>query len=670
LAASGIMEILSMEHNYLHIALIALAAAVAIVVLFRRLELPPLLGYLLVGILAGPHTLGWLGEDTRLETTYLAEFGVVFLMFSIGLEFSLPKLLTMRREVFGFGAAQVIGTILLVTVASVLLGVSWQLGFVIGGVLCMSSTAILGKMLAERLELNSPHGRQIIGAALFQDLAVVPLLIAIPALARPPEELAGALGLALLKAAGVLSLILFFGQRLMRPWFNLVARARSSELFVLNVLLVVLGLSYVTEQAGLSLALGAFLAGVLISETEYRYQVEDDIKPFRDVLLGLFFITIGMLLNWREALENWYWVLGVVAILVVAKGALIALLSRVLGSDPGVSVRTGLSLAHAGEFGFVLLQLASRNNVMGDPLVQSLLAGMVLSMLTAPFIIDRSEHLARRFVAGEWMARALELHRIAVQTMSEEGHVIICGYGRSGQGLARLLEQEGIASIALDLDPQRIKEAAAAGESVVYGDAARREVLIAAGLKRAKAIVVSYANTPSALRVLSVVRGERPDLPVLVRTLDDTDIEALKSAGAAEVVAEIMEGSLMLGSHALMLVGVPVNRVVRRLREARQERYALLRGFFHGETDEPAEDVDKPQPRLHSVLIPSGAAAAGCSLGELRLADLPVEVRVVRRRNIRGAAPTDETVVEVGDVLVLLGTPEQLAAAETRLLQG
>ncbi|WP_205617141.1 monovalent cation:proton antiporter family protein [Pelomicrobium methylotrophicum] len=657
-----------MPHDSLEIALIVLAAAVAVVVAFRRLDLPPLLGYLLVGILVGPHTLGWVAESA--EASYLAEFGVVFLMFTIGLEFNLPRLRTMRGEVFGFGASQVIATIVLVMLLSMALGASWQSGFAIGAVLCMSSTAILGKMLAERLELNAPHGRKIIGAALFQDLAVVPLLIAIPALARPGEELAWALALAVVKATAVLFVILVLGQRLMRRWYHLVARQKSSELFILNVLLTILGLAFLTERAGLSLALGAFLAGVLISETEYRYQVEEDIRPFREVLLGFFFVTIGMLLDWKVVFANWIWVGATFALLVGAKGALVAALSRLLGADPGVALRTGLSLAHAGEFGFVLLQLAGRHAVVDANVMQSLLAGMVLSMLAAPFLIQHSERLVRRFAAGEWMARALELHRIAVQTMSAEGHVIICGYGRSGQNLARILEREAIPFIALDLDPQRIREAAAAGESVVYGDAARREVLIAAGLKRAKAMVITYANTASALRVLSVVHRERPDLPVLVRTLDDADIDVLKRAGAAEVVSEIMEGSLMLGSHALMLVGVPLNRVLRRIREARQQRYALFRGFFRGESDEVAESPEKPQPRLHSVLVTQGAAAVGRPLQQLRLEELDVEVTAIRRRGIRGLAPTPQTRLEEGDVVVLLGTPEALAAAEMRLLQG
>jgi len=306
---------------FLHSVLILLATAVFVVVLFRSLRLPPMLGYLIVGVAIGPHALGWIRETE--EVHQLAEIGVVFLMFSIGLEFSLPKLITIRRIVFGLGAAQVALTMLPVWALAHALDLDWREGLILGGVLAMSSTAILGKILAERLELNTAHGRQIIGVLLFQDLAVVPLLIVVPALAAGAGTLASDLGLALLKAAAMLALLLFFGQRVMRAWFHLVARQKSAELFILNVLLITLGLAYLTEMAGLSLALGAFLAGALISETEYRYQVDVDIRPFRDVLLGLFFVTIGMLLDPRPVIENFAWVVLLLAALLAFKAALI-----------------------------------------------------------------------------------------------------------------------------------------------------------------------------------------------------------------------------------------------------------------------------------------------------------------------------------------------------------
>ena len=374
-------------HDTLQPVLVLLATAVLVVVLFRHLKQPPLLGYLIVGVAIGPHALAWVRETEQVRE--LAEIGVVFLMFSIGLEFSLPKLKAMRRTALGLGSAQVLATLLAVMGVALLLGVPWQGALVLGGALAMSSTAILAKLLAERFELNTEHGRQIIGILLFQDIAVVPLLIIIPALAAPAGDLAASVGWAMLKAAAVLTLLLFAGQRVMRSWFHIVARGKSSELFVLNVLLVTLGIAYITELAGLSLALGAFVAGVLISETEYRHQVEEDIKPFRDVLLGLFFVTIGMLLDVRVTLQN-IWVAVILVALVAAKTFLIFGIARLFGASTSVALRTGLALGTCGEFGFVLLAHANNTRLLSPEILQPVLAAMVLSMLAAPFIIERN----------------------------------------------------------------------------------------------------------------------------------------------------------------------------------------------------------------------------------------------------------------------------------------
>lgn len=647
-------------------ALVLLATAVAVVVVCRRFNLPALVGYLLVGIGIGPHALGWLADHE--STRHLAEFGVVFLMFSIGLEFSLPKLMTMRSLVLGLGGAQVILTLGAVLAVSVLTGGGWQVGVALGGAIAMSSTAILGKMLADRLELGSVHGRQIMGALLFQDLAVVPLLILLPTMAAPAANLWADLGLAAVKVVAALALLLGLGQRIVRPWFTLVAGSKSSELFVLNVLLFTLLLAWLTDKAGLSLALGAFVAGMLISETEYRIQVEEDIKPFRDILLGLFFVTVGAMLDLEVVWDHLPIVVGLVVGCLVVKAAIAAGVSRAFGAGTGTALRVGLALAGAGEFGFVLLSRAGELSVVPASWLQTVLAALLLSMLISPFVVQYSDRLVQRWVRSEWMQRAMALHEIAVRSMGVQGHVIICGYGRTGQNLARVLEQEARQFIALDLDPQRIREAAIAGESVVFGDAGRKEVLMAAGLMRASAVVITYADTSSALRILNHVREARPDLPVVVRTVDDTDIEKLQAAGAAEVVAEVMEGSLMLASHALMLLGTPLHRVLKRIRLTREQRYSLFRGFFRGVSDEGEDDTEPL--RLHSVLLPSGAAAIGKSLGDLRLESARVEVTAIRRRNIRSLDPTADTVMSEGDVVVLRGRESDLAVAEMVLLQG
>ncbi|MDX8399230.1 MAG: monovalent cation:proton antiporter-2 (CPA2) family protein [Gallionellaceae bacterium] len=652
-------------NNSLQLVLILLAVAVGVVVLCRILRLPAMLGYLIVGILIGPHALGWIPDAP--ETRHLAEFGVVFLMFSIGLEFSLARLRDMQRIVFGLGTAQVMLTMLLVMVASLVFNLDWREGLALGGVLAMSSTAIVSKMLVERAELSSSHGHKIMGVLLFQDLAVVPLIIIIPALGSDSGDLTETVIFALLKAVLLLSVLLIFGQRLLRPWFDLVAQQKSSELFMLNVLLFTLGLAYLTELSGLSMALGAFVAGMLISETEYRYQVEEDIKPFRDVLLGLFFVTIGMMLDLGSVIGGFGWILLVLLVLLPFKAVVVTLLVRMFAKDWGVGIRTGLGLAQAGEFGFVLLTLAGGANLLPPVIMQNVLAAMLISMLIAPFLIQHAEAIVRRLSPAEWTNQALQVHKIAVQSMSSDAHIIVCGFGRSGKALGSFLDNEGIKFMALELDPTYVRNAVAAGHKVVYGDATKREVLQAAGLMRAKALVVTYDDAPSALKILHHIAHIRPGLPVVVRTSDDTHVEALKRAGAAEVVAEVLEGSVMLASQALILSGVPLNRVIRRIQEARAKRYSVFSGYFRAAPEPVGDAMDNLQPRFNSVLLNKGDAAVGKTLDEMKLAELNVEVNSVRRHNVKGNQPAGDMLLHAGDVLMLLGDPVSLADAEKRL---
>ena len=662
----------------LELVLLYLVAAVLGVVACRALKLPPMLGYLVVGVLIGPNALALAKDNAGVR--YLAEFGVVFLMFVIGLEFNLPKLRSMRTLVFGLGFSQVLLTIAGTLAGHALLvwgwqsvsGQAWQMGWrgavVLGGAMAMSSTAIVVKLMAERLELESEHGRRVLGILLFQDLAVVPLLVLIPALNESGGELMRSLGIALLKAGALLTLLLVGGQRVMRWWLTLVARYKSEELFMLNLLLVTLGLAWLTEEAGLSLALGAFVAGMLVAETEYKHQVETDIRPFHDVLLGLFFITIGMKLDWRPVIEQWPLVLMLTCAPVFAKSALIALLARAFRAAPGVAVRTGLYLAQAGEFGFVLLTLGAENALVAPEWLSPILASMVLSMLATPFLVMYSNRIVMRLVSSDWMMQSLQLTTIARKSIGAEKHVIICGYGRSGQNLASMLDTQLIPYMALDLDPDRVRQAAAAGQSVVFGDAARLQSLMAAGLARAHAVVVSYPDTPSALKILRLVREHAPTVPVIVRTIDDADLEVLRAAGATEVVPEAIEGSLMLASHALALVGVPMRKVIRLTRDARDARYGLLRGYFHGADDDTVEELQ--QARLQSVTLPPATVHEGKRLATLALHAVGVKVASVRRGSGTVIKPDETLLLAAGDTLVLSGLPEALALAETKLLKG
>ncbi len=642
--------------------LLLLAGAVLAVVAVRTLRLPALFGYVLVGVVLGPNALGWVRESAQTET--LAEFGIVFLMFTLGLEFSLPRLRAMRGLVFGVGGLQVFLTSFLVLLTGLALGLDWRSGLVLGGALAMSSTAMVGKLMVDRGELETLHGKLVMGVLLFQDMAVVPLLILIPALAGEGPDLVQTLGMAVLKGVVVLTVIIALGQQVMRRWFHMVALRRSEELFMLNVLLTTLALAVLTEAAGLSAALGAFLAGMLISETEYRYQVEADIRPFRDVLLGLFFVTVGMHLNVLAVAAEWQEVLALTLVLMLVKAGLAMLAARTASGDRVAVMRTGIYLAQAGEFALVLLSLAEEAGVIQARVMADALPAVILSMLATPLLIEHSPRLLRRFSGGEWMNQALQLTQIAMRSMGAEQHVVICGYGRTGQQLARVLARDGVSFIALDTDPQHVQSAAATGETVVFGDSARREVLQAAGIQRARALVITIADTQVALAVLAQAQALRPDLPVLVRTRDDQDIERLRAAGATEVVAEVMEASVMLASQTLMLAGVPLNRVLREIREVREQRYELFRGFFHGITD----DEDGNAPRLQALQLPPVARAIGRTLGACGLDGSGVVIKSVRRGPGPALTPEPGLLLEAGDTLVLMGTPEQLSAAELVLI--
>ena len=445
--------------SVLQLTLILLASGVAGVVIFRYFGLPPILGYLAIGVLIGPNALALASDSATVK--YLAEFGVVFLMFSIGLEFNLHKLRSMRNIVFGLGGSQVILTMLLAVPASLLMNwiypISWQAAIALGGALAMSSTAIVTKLISDRAELETEHGRNVVGILLFQDLAVVFLLILLPSLGKNPKDLFVALTTASIKITVALTLIFFIGQSLMSHWFRLVAKLRSQELFMLNLLLIVLGMAALTEHFGLSLALGAFLAGMLISETPYRHQVEEDVKPFRDVLLGLFFITIGMLLDFNVIREQWVLVIALLIGPLVFKFGLIALLSKAFGSSAGISIRTGLCLAQAGEFGFVLLSLGLAQGLIDPQWSNPVLAAMVLSMIATPFLIMKADAIVNRLISNDWLLQSLELTNMAKRTLKTDHHVIVCGYGRSGHNLVDLLVLEGIAYVAVDSDPDKVQ---------------------------------------------------------------------------------------------------------------------------------------------------------------------------------------------------------------------
>ena len=657
-----------MSDSPLPLILVLLAASVFVVTLARRLGLPAILGYVTVGLVLGPHALGAFPESDA--THLLAELGVVFLLFTLGLEFSWPRMVALRREVFGLGSLQVFGTAGVVALIAHLFGLQWAQSIVIGGVVAMSSTVLIVQQLTERAELNRTHGRLAFSVVLFQDIAVVPFLALAAALAPGSEEFsyAGALSLVAAGTAAVL-VVLAAGRWLLRPLLYVIANSRLRELFTLAVLLVALASAWASQMAGLSMALGAFLAGMMLAETEYRHQVESVIRPFRDILLGLFFISVGMLLDFGALWREIWVILALLVSMVLIKAVIASFATRLFVDSNFKAVRTGLTLAVGGEFGVALLTLLLQNEAIDPAIAQPLLVAVVLGMVLAPVILANNKRVARLLLGERGPPKtAIEREDAATQAVAKREHVILCGFGRVGQNVARVLEAQNFEYIAIDLDAARVRAARQIGQPVVYGDSADEQVLEEVGLANANAVVISFSDTRTSLAILRSLRRLRTDVPVLVRTPDDSRLLELKAAGATEIIPEAFEASLMLASHVLMSLRVPPGVVMRTVAELRGNRYEMLRNVI-ARGDGMSNDAEFAE-QMRSVVLPPGSWCIGKRVDEVRGAGAEVAFTGIRRQGILGREPTGDTEFQDGDIVVIYGTPEALEHAEAVLLAG
>ncbi|MGE1175858.1 cation:proton antiporter [Pseudomonas sp. BW7P1] len=563
--------------------LIILASSLVVIALFRRLRLPPVLGYLCVGLMVGPKAFDWINESEHLPD--LAELGVVFLLFSLGLEFSLSKMIALRQVVFRLGSQQVLISAGLLGSVLMLLGMPLAPALLLGAGLSLSSTAIVTKELGSLGEIFSSHGQNAVGVLLFQDVVAVLLLTLVPVFAGSSDQAwYWALPLTLLK-----TVVLFMGLLLASRWllprlFQEVAASRSAELFVLLALVIVLLTAWLTHLLGLSPALGAFLAGMLLGESHYRHQIEADIRPFRDILLGLFFVSIGMLIDLQLFISHSLLIIAMTLGLLVIKGSVVALLVKWRGSDNETAWRSGLALAQGGEFCFALMAQMQQNNLMPADLGALLLATTFCSMLLTPLMLRAAPRIAAALHRKP--NEEAQIEQISALNAGLDQHVVICGYGRVGQSIGRFMRNAGQPYIALDNDPVRIQEAATVERDVHYGDSARADLLTAVGLLRARLLVIAVDKSDVALRVLKEARRLNPKVPILVRTRDDSQWSELKAAGASEVVPELLESSLMLAAHALILLGLPAHQVQEKVDRVRIDRYRLLHGFYPGADDE------------------------------------------------------------------------------------
>jgi monovalent cation:H+ antiporter-2, CPA2 family len=645
--------------------LILIAATVFTLATFRRIHIPPVLGYVLVGALLGPTALRLVPDIAQVRL--LAEFGVAFLLFTLGLEFSIPRLRSMGWSLVTLGSLQVGLTTLAVVLGAWAMGVEPEVAILLGGAVAMSSTAVMAPQLAAQGELSQRHGSLAVGISVFQDLAVVPFLALVPVLvggAGPAAPIR-----AVLLALVALAIVLSIGHWLLRPFMREMARARLAELFTLTVLLVVLGAAWITQAVGLSLALGAFLAGLMLAETEFRHRVETDIRPFRDLLLGLFFITVGMTLDLVLLLRWWPAVIGALAILVIGKAGLVALLLKYGGETREVSLKAAIALGQGGEFGIAILTVASQHALLEPKVVQPLLIATVLSMAINPLLIRHSGTIVRG-LGGTRPPHSPLPGPDPVAATAERDHVVICGFGRVGQNLGRILEDESIEYIAIELDHDRVRVAREAGDPVIWGDCGDSAILEMAGLAHANLVVTTVPNTRNTVKILAAIREQAPAVPILARARDDAQLELLQQSGATEVVPETLEASLMLASHMLVLLKVPIGKVLRKVQKVREDRYAILRTVFRDSAPSYVEPARAELAELQTVTLPAEAAAVGRELRELALDRFGIAVTAIRRDGIVGRHPVPETVLKEQDVLVLFGRPEDLEHALEVLFSG
>ncbi|WOI36691.1 cation:proton antiporter [Alteromonas sp. CI.11.F.A3] len=640
--------------------------AVCSVAIFKRIHLPPILAYLFAGILAGPQLFALFAHPQEMHL--LAETGIVFLLFSLGLEFSLPKLVAMRALVFGVGVGQMLLTTAVFTSIPYLFGLPISASIIIGGALALSSTAIVIKQATEMGILNNRRTQLAVSILLFQDLAVVPFLIAIPLLAQSGEvSIAFALGEALLKGIFVIAFLMSVGKWVL-PWvFREVAKTRTDELFVLTTILIALLAGGLTYYFGLSMALGAFLAGMMLGESQYKYQLEADIRPFRDILMGLFFVTVGMQLDINVLWSNFFTiVLGVVGLMII-KILMVRVAAAFVKTNPLDAWSAGIKLCQIGEFSFVIAALATTYGVLTTGQSSLIVSMGVLSMALTPWLMNNSLVFAKRIVANKSEDNA---HNTLIVDNDLTNHVVICGFGRVGQSVARMLKMEGIAFIAIDMDPVRVHESRNAGEPVLFGDASQKDILSSANVEKAKLILVTFDQPDKAKQVISGTHQIDNTADVMVRTKRDYQLDGLYSAGANQVVPELQEGSLMLISQVLHYAGVPMSRILKRVRAERKGRYDHLHGFYPGETTEISYGTEDKLEFIHAVVLSEHAACMGKKIKDIDFARMRVNVRGLRRNGTEVKDPDHEAVLQPHDVLVIAGKPRRVERAERKLLEG
>ena len=633
--------------------------ALLLIVLLRFARLPNLLGYFILGIFVGPHGVGIL-EDIG-PTHAVAEFGVMALMFTLGLEFSVSKLFGMRHHVFFLGGLQVLICMAVAMAIASFLGYSFSSSFLIATVCAMSSTAIISKLLMETNQVATPHGSRIVSVLLLQDLAVILMLILLPGLAVMDDSLLLQVGITALQALLMMLIVLYFGPWLMRRWLAWISRQGSNELFIFNILFILMGLSWITHSVGLSLVLGAFLAGILISETPQRYQVSDLISPFRDLFLGFFFVTIGALLDLDQLLENWLLILTIASCFIIAKTAIVFAVCRLETSHLGTCFKASIALGGASEFGFVFITAAHAINLIDDELFQILLPVNLVAMLHTLFLWPHTSFLVKKF-----LSKPSSSPDDTEDVDAPGDHVVICGFGRTAKQVANVLDGEGVEYCAVEANHDLFVRAAKEGKNVVYGNAEHSWTLQSARIKNARAVLITYPDLASSIRIIGEIRRINPQVPIIAKSADSAGVKMLEESGANEVVSEIQESSSMMAVLLLANLGVPLSEVQKKGISLVSERHQIFREFSSNVPKNPENSH-----RVCAVIITEQSACLGKFVAQILPKEEDGGVKLIAFRRKGKALPVNDKLrLHSGDQLSLLGTPQALDYTERLLLQG
>ena len=643
--------------------LILLLVSIPIAIIFDRLRLPVIIGFMIAGVLIGPFGFGLIRDVGAVES--LAEIGVVLLLFTIGLEFSVRRIVDMKRLVLWGGGLQVVLTTLLVIGITYLLGRPFRQEVFFGFLFALSSTAIVLKTFIERAEIDTPHGKAAVGILLFQDFCIVPMMLMVPILSGKEGSSPGRILLKLGAAFLAIAVILFAARILVPRVLHHIVRLRSSEVFIIFIVFVTLGTSWLTSQFGLSLALGAFIAGLVLSESEYSHQIVADILPFRDVFNSVFFVSIGMLLSVGFLVANWLYVLAWVAGLIVAKTLMAVIAVRILGYPLRVSVMAGVALAQVGEFSFILARAGVGQGLLADSDYQSFLAASIISMIATPFLIQASPRI------GYWLQSVLSPNSLLEPTIGDfanqeqlKGHVVIVGYGLNGRNVSNVLEGVGVPYAVLDLNSESVREAAAQGMPILYGDSTRKAVLHHTGLEHARILVLAISDPIATRRTVALAREMNNDIHIIVRTRYMAEMTDLYEVGANQVIPEEFETSIEIFSRVLREYGFARNVVQRETDKIRHEGYQRLRLTSHPHIEVGTITEALETATTQTLFIDADSPVLGRTLGDLNLRGRTgATVIAAIREGGSQINPGPDFTFAPDDIVVLFGSPEEVEKA-------